>query len=362
MGICTDVWHVGDDTSTGGHMRGEMSRRTLLLGSAGIAGAAVAGPVAARPAVAAPRLLTGRSGLPWNAGLYTGNGGMLAKQAAFARWRGRRVDSLMWFATRRSWDTMIGYFDPTLVDFPGLRIVSISSQPNGVSCRETASGARNAFWRNYGKRLADLGLDRRCIIRLNWEANIQSWGVDQPDPGTFVAAYRNVVRSIRSKAPRVRFTHGYSSGNWPLADRTWQQVADRLGPGEYFDYIEIDAYDHAPGARTRAEWRQQSSRGPGRKECLAYARSRGIYLWYGEWGPSWSQWAGGRDNPYYIERVYRWLQNNAVGNGGRIIGETTYNDDGAPKEWRHKLFDYATGKPTTYNQQAARRYRALWGS
>lgn len=351
---------TGDDTAPWAHTTGVMSRRTLFQAGAGTLGALALSSVPVPAAAARPRRhLAGRSGLPWNAGLFTGNGDMLAKQAAFARWRGRPVDSLMWFATKTSWDKMIGYVDPTLVRFPGLRLIAIPSQPLGQTCRVTASGSRNAWWRSYGRRLVELGLDQRCIIRLNWECNIQQWGV-RDDSDAFVAAYRNVVRSIRSVAPRVRFTHGYSSGNWPLST-SWQRVADRIGPGEYFDYIEIDSYDHSPGADTRADWRKQHRRSPGRQECLKYARSRGIHLWYGEWGPSWSEWDGGRDNPYYMTRVYRWLANNAVGNGGVIVGETTYNDDGAPSEWRHKLFDYSTRRPTAYNRRAAERYRRLWG-
>lgn len=309
-------------------------------------------------------LLAGRSGHPWNASVYTGNGNMVAKGNQFSTWRGSDVDGLLFFSTRQTWDTIlnsVSWEGASFVSFPGYRIISVSSQPNGQNCTEVASGARNSFWQQYGQMLADSGLNNnKTIIRLNWEANIQGWGINKPNPATFAQAYRNVVTSIRSRANNVLFSHGWSSGNWPSVGMTHQQVSDLVGPGDYFDIIEIDAYDHSPGALTQALFNQQGARNPGRDSVYQYAVDRGIYCWVMEHGASHSEWNSGGDNPLYWDYMKAWCEARAISNGGRLLGENTYNHDGAPATWKHTLFNYDTNQPTTYNVNAANRYRQLW--
>jgi len=310
-------------------------------------------------------LLAGRSGHPWNACVYTGNGDMVNKGNQFSAWRGSDVDGLLFFSTRQSWDTImnsISWEGTSFANFPGYKIISVSSQPNGQNCTETASGARNAFWQQYGQMLVDRGFNNnKTIIRLNWEANIQGWGVNKPNPNTFAQAYRNVVTAVRSRANNVLFSHGYSSGNWPSVGMTHQQVSDLVGAGTYFDIIEIDAYDHSPGARSQALFNQQAgTKHPGRDTVYQYALDRGIYAWVMEHGASHSEYDGGGDNPLYWDYMKAWVSARAVGNGGRLLGENTYNHDGAPAHWKHTLFNYDTGQPTTYNVNSANRYKQLW--
>ena len=309
-------------------------------------------------------LLAGLSGKPWNASLFTGLGSMAAKATQFGTWRGTPVDGLLFFSTRASWDSLlncISWEGASFPAFPGYKIISVSSQPNGQNCSETASGARNTWWQGYGAMLAASGLNNsKTIIRLNWECNIQGWGVNKPTPQVFAQAYRNVVNSIRVNAPNVLFSHGYSSGNWPGVGMTHQQVSDLIGPGEFFDIIEIDAYDHSPGALTQALFNQQGARNPGRDSVYQYAVDKGIYCWVMEHGASHSEWNSGGDNPLYWSYMHDWCQARAVGNGGRLLGENTYNHDGAPASWKHTIFDYGTNAPTAFNANSAARHKQLW--
>ena len=58
--------------------------------------------------------------------------------------------------------------------------------------------------------------------------------------------------------------------------------------------------------------------------------------------------------------MHDWCQARAVGNGGRLLGENTYNHDGAPASWKHTIFDYGTNAPTAFNANSAARHKQLW--
>jgi hypothetical protein len=260
---------------------------------------------------------------------------------------------------------MDDFYDQSFVDFTGGHIIAIPTQPKTMDNTQTATGANNAWWEAYGATLAAKGLNKpSTIIRLNWEANIQPWGINKPDVPTFVKAYNNTVASIKKTAPQVRFTLGFSTGNWPSVGYTMEQVADMVGPNEPdgFDYIELDGYDHSPGADTLADWTTQSGKTPGREKVYAYAQSRQVPMWIGEWGVSHSEYDGGGDNPYFIQRMYDWISARAVGNGGWLAGETTYNEAGAPAEWNHELYDGATRTINEANRNAALMYQQLWSA
>jgi len=315
---------------------------------------------------AAPSPLEGRSGLPWNSGVYQGNGNQGPKAATFGDWRGRPVDYVMAYATRQSWGTMDDFYDQSFLDFPGGHIISIPSQPKGQDNRETASGANNAWWEGYGQTLANVGLNKpTTIIRLNWEATggWYEWRVTAAGgPDAFVKAFNNVVRSVRVHAPEVKFTFGMATNKW-LAGGTWQEFAGRLGPNEPdgFDYVELDGYDQFPAALDAASWDKQSNQQPGRNSVVAYAESRQVPMWYGEWNVSHKD-GGGGDNPYYMQRKYEWLLANAIGNGGWLAGETVFNAPGAPSSYNHTLFDTATEKVNPDNARSAAKYQQMWSS
>lgn len=59
------------------------------------------GPLVCTQHAAAQVPSIGRSGLPWNAGVFTSNASAEGV-AAFEAWRGRPVDSVLWFPARGS--------------------------------------------------------------------------------------------------------------------------------------------------------------------------------------------------------------------------------------------------------------------
>lgn len=305
--------------------------------------------------------LIGRSGLPWNAGVFSGNGDP-TRAAEFGRWRGRDVDAVLWFQTRSGgWGTMT-QLPTNLRDFPGWRILSMVGQPRDQNNAATANGQNDGMWRTIAVKLKDLGFDDgRTIIRLNWEANLtgNSYAWDKPDAATFVAAEKRIIDVVRAVCgARVKFSANVSKSNlagayadWP--DRIWKPL---LG---YVDIFSQDWYDHGPPQTSEASWQTAYSQNPGAARSLAFCKQHSVAFWLDEWGVSRGNpaggWAGGGDNPWFVERMFRWFQENAVGNGGVLLGETTYNDAGAPGTLNHVLF------PAGSNPRASERYLQLWG-
>lgn len=297
----------------------------------------------------------GLSGLPWNAGLFYGNGA-IANANAFATWRNRPVDSILYFTARATWNDM-AWLHADLAAFPGYRIVALPSQPTNMDNSSTAAGTNNTWWANYGTSLVNAGWhDGRTIIRLNWESNLTGnpYAFNKPNAATFVQAFKNVVDSVKSTAPKTKFSLCVNKSNQISGINIYNDIYTPLL--NYLDLITLDWYDHGPAQVDTASFNTAANQSPGGTDMAAFCRANGKKMWLDEWGVSRGDsaagWPGGGDNPFFIQKMWDWINANL----DVVAGETTYNDPGAPSTLNHVLYPRNSGNPN-----ASDKYLSLWG-
>lgn len=304
--------------------------------------------------------LIGRSGLPWNSGVFY-NGGDVASANNFFNWRNRPGDSIMYFTGRAQWNDL-NWLRSDLASWPGYRIISVPSQPGssgtggGLSLfNDTGANASSyTFWQNWGTAAKNAGWnDGRTIVRLNWEANGNwyNWAWLNQGAAQFVNAYKNVVNAIRSTAPKMLFdlTLNKDSVNGGVNWST--QIASPLL--SYFDILGLDWYDSFPAQNNSSAFTSAQNSNPGFNAVASFCRSNGKMLWLNEWsvdhrpdGPS------GGDDPFYISSMFNLLSANA----DVVAGETYYEDPGT----NGQNGQLSTG---SFNPNAGAAYRSStrWG-
>lgn len=302
--------------------------------------------------------LIGRSGLPWNDGIFY-NGGQVTDANAFAQWRNRPLDSIMYFTGRASWNDIMWMRDD-LTAWPGYRIVCVPSQPEPMDNSSTANGSNNAFWTSYGLALKNKGWnDGRTIIRLNWEANGNwydwNWGKGG-GPSAFVNAYKNVVNSIRINAPKTIFDLTVNKSSRDAGNYTWQTDI-YLPLVNHFDIVGLDWYDHGPAQTTQSAFDSAAAQDPGGESVAAFCRAHSKVMWLQECGLSWGAppaYYGGQDDPGFWDKMWVWVHNNL----DIFAGMTTYNDKGTGNPpLMHSMFN------PNYNPNGANEYKlpTRWG-
>lgn len=300
--------------------------------------------------------LIGRSGLPWNDGIFY-EGGTVTSANAFAAWRNRPLDAIMYFVGRQNWNEMLWMRDD-LTDWPGYRIVSIPSQPSNMNNSTTAAGQNNQWWRDYGTLMKNKGWnDGRTIIRLNWEGNgdWNPYAYNKPNAGSFVQAYKNVVDSIRATAPNTIFDLTVNKDN-RISGVNWQTQIF-LPLIDHFDIAGLDWYSHGPAQFSQGQFDQAANQDPGGESVAAFCRANDKKMWLQEWavsrGDPSAGYPGTGDDPNWYDKSWVWFHNNL----DVLAGVTTYNDPGAPDIFMHSLFN------PTQNPNAAARYKQSdrWG-
>jgi hypothetical protein len=269
----------------------------------------------------------GRSGLGHNSGVFVG-GDDVAATKTFVDYRKSELDAYLTFVTRdRGWGLMGAIHPswPRFVQAGGIVIISIPPQPEGQRNAATAAGKANAWWRDYGARLATAGMTQRTVLRVGWECNgwwyDWSWG-DEPGraakntPESYVAAVRHVSDSAKSTNPGLLCSMNLNRGS-RRAGHNWRAVADALTEispvtgKRYVDIVTLDSYDMYPGATSDARWLEQIGQDPGPESVAAYCRARGVQLGYEEWAPIKAGGAGGTgggDNARYGHGMWRLFQ------------------------------------------------------
>ena len=241
-----------------------------------------------------------------------------AAYPAFEQWRGAPLQYAHDFAPGRAWADvelpdwwLRGWGSSPYLD---RMVVSLRMLPNDGSgtLATGATGAYNWHFRRAARRLVARGMGQ-ALVRVGWEANGGwfRWSA-KPDPRSWLAYYRQIVLTMRSVAPGLRFVWCMSA-NWNGLDPV--SIYDPA----VVDVIGIDTYDTwwgHPTATPEERWQHlvTPDRHGGLDWWAGFAREQGKPLMVCEWGLATTdpQRGGGGDNPYYIQQMRDWMERNEV--------------------------------------------------
>jgi hypothetical protein len=278
----------------------------------------------AKPASGSTSDINGnRSGLSWASGVFnTGDGAGSA--AAFGDWRGRKVDVVVDWAARSSWDDVVNpdWLYAKWKGTPYLTSLGIAPIPEnaGATLGACASGSYNDKWREFARNIKAAGMDD-SIIRLGWEFNGDWYVWSANNPGQFAECWRQIVGTVEGIAPGLRW-------DWSVNRGRGQSVANpaQAYPGDsYVDIVGVDSYDQWPGATSASGWSEQYAGAYGLKHWLNFARDHGKKLSVPEWGVYPGTANGGNnggDNPYYISKMFGFFREA----GGTLAYESYFNE------------------------------------
>jgi hypothetical protein len=243
--------------------------------------------------------------------------------AAFAAWRGRKVDVVLDWSERRTWEDIEA---PTWL-YQRWRgkpytmvfgVAMLAEQVPGVSIEACADGAYDSHWRRFGSVVQSEGMGE-SIIRLGWEFNGDWYRWSARNPQAWAACWRRIVTAVRPRAPHLRWDWTVNRGDSPgLADprQAW--------PGDgYVDIVGVDSYDHAPAALTNEGWARQLDGDQGLKYWLDFALAHGKPLSVPEWGNLLEGYDAGGDDPGYVESMTAFFRANAA----HLAYEAVFQDD-----------------------------------
>jgi beta-mannanase len=319
--------------------------------AAATAAATKAAQTAASSTTVLGSLSDARSHLGWPSGVYI-PGSSPANTEAFGAWRGAKVDVVVDWGARSSWDDIV---NPTWLynawkGTPYTKSFGVAPIPEGDSSATLAgcaAGSYNDKWRQFGANIKAAGLDSTTVIRLGWEFNGNWYKWAASNPAQFAGCWRQVVTTVRQVAPKLLWdwnvNRGVSSG---LADAT------KAYPGDaYVDIVGVDSYDQYPGATNEASWQQQYTGPQGLKFWADFAKAHGKKISIPEWGvyPSRGSSSGG-DNPFYIAKMEGFFKSL----GKELAYESYFNESAS----YYGGSIYGAGQ----NPSAASEYKTLVGT
>ena len=303
------------------------------------------------PTTAGKVPLIGKSKLPFNSVVF-GHG---ANPSNFESWRKRPVDGVLYFPARDQWADMGQLPSRRAGD---LMIYSIPPFPQNIggSNAKVAAGQYDTEIRALAAKMKAAGWNTdRTVIRLGWEnnGNWYQWGQDRGGAEAFKASYRRFVTQSRAAGlTNVKWDWNLNKG--PQSYNAGVSWTTGYPGDDVVDVIGIDAYDFWNPSFTDAQWEaNMMRRNPGLQEVADFARAHKKQMAVDEWGVV-DDAHGGGDNPFYIAKMFGFVKANA----DIMAWENTYDDDGAPSTFRHKL---SNGQ----NPKAAAQYRQTfpngWG-
>ncbi len=264
---------------------------------------------------------------------------------SFGQWLGRKVDYASDFSTRTTWDEIA---NPTYMlqtwKGSGYRMVyataMLPTQDDSATMAQGAQGAYDQYYKTLAQNLVDYG-QGDSIIRLGWEFNLgpSRWHPDSK--ANFIAYWQHIVKAMRSVpgTDNLQFDWNPNIGGETYDSRNYY-------PGNaYVDYIGVDIYDisWADGAypfpsgcdaackqqRREVAWDDKLNGTFGLNFYADFARSKGKPLTLPEWG-LWQRpdGHGGGDNPYFIQQMYKFIDDPANNVGYQSYFEFDPGDSG----------------------------------
>lgn len=243
---------------------------------------------------------------------------------------------------------------------------------SGGSLSAAANGDYNNHYRQLGENLIAAGMEN-AAIRFGHEFNggWYIWSVGNANNSDhlqkcldFAEAFRQFVTTLRSiEGQQFEFV-------WNPSTSIWGVDLEAAFPGrDYVDFIGIDHYDQtwaqsggkpiygpeyesADNAerlrRQQLAWSVQVNDGNWGLNMIAnFAEDQGVPLGICEWGLALrSDGMGGGDNPYFLEMMYEWIENN------NVAWHVYFNVSASDGD--HDLYD------TVVFPQSSARFNELW--
>lgn len=206
------------------------------------------------------------------------------------------------------------------------------TNPGPVSFAAGANGDYDWAFHSLAQQLVANNLGN-SIIRLGWEFNggWYAWHVDNAtDAANFILYWKKIVDAMRSVPGTENLKFMWSGcilAGGPYSISAAYPAGNDAAGRPYVDYVGTDVYDRCwaagtypyPQGATEAQklqcqmtaWGFQSgASGNGIAAWQAIANSNGKPMCFPEWG-LWNDSSSGKDNPYFIQQMYNYIQDSS---------------------------------------------------
>lgn len=295
--------------------------------------------------------------VPWTSGIWVGGDPSAARVAAFATWRGARVDTVTTYPTYTTWDDMRNS-DWSITIWNGFagRLaygLPLLSDEKDATFQRVIDGSHDDVFAGIAKSLVDH--DRGdSFVRVGLEANGDwfRWGAEASTASDFKAAFRHVVKVMHARAPELTFVFDIACGRGLAGSDERLAPLTALYPGDdVVDVVGCDTYDsYTARATNDAEWKRALAPAdvPGIQDVADFARAHSKKFAIPEWGLTATGASGSGDNPYFIGAMHAFFAANA----STLAFENYFNEPNTD-------LDSSLWNPDQ-NPKAAQRYAELW--
>jgi hypothetical protein len=201
---------------------------------------------------------------------------------SLARRLGVQVQGISGYTSQSSW-AQIGNYQPPST--PLRLYLGVTMSPNNATPAQTP--ANLGVYRQLGQNLVKGG-QPYAILRIGWEWSTThfSWGVQNTTPAQYVAAFDDIVSTMRS-VPGQSFVFDWCAAA-DIVPTNGSYAASYPGDA-YVDYIGTDQYDN-PGSSLGDTLNTVG----GLAYTVDFAKAHGKYVSVPEWG------LNGADDPAFI--------------------------------------------------------------
>ena len=243
-----------------------------------------------------------------------------------------------------------------------------------------AAGDYNVYWRTLAHNLVDRGLGD-TTLRIGWELNGNwfRWSAYQ-DPVSWVAYWRQIVNTMRSVSPALKFDYSVALGSTYANPFGTSPTSSPPGvyPGDqYVDIVSASLYDQWYGQTActptsqpdgcksaSARWTYLTGQRYGLTELSKFAKAHQKPLGFSEWAlASTGSFAGGGggDDVYFMQSFHAWLVAASANlSGGRGVAYEVYFDkDHLPNV---QAMTDGAGTDSKNFPLAQSRYKTYWAA
>jgi hypothetical protein len=257
-------------------------------------------------------------------GVYNGPGAVTAHNN-FTGWLGASVlyatdyvDYKNGWATDFNPTWLIGPWGQWITQVPGRRLVlglPMLENSNVGQFDAGAAGAFDSYFVGLAKSMVNNHLGG-SVIRLGYEANCNTIGPWQAtdNPAGYIKLFRHIV-SVMHSVPSSAFSFDWTVCNGLQNGHALTSFASFYPGDDVVDIIGMDQYDVKwmdPSVTPEQRWQYNMTRYMGLQDHKNFALSHNKPVSFPEWGlyKAGDQFAGGGDDPYFIDQMANWFQVN----------------------------------------------------